>query len=655
MPQLNEELSEQDLTAMDRETLESTIRHHNHLYWDEATAEISDYDYDRLVRRLQQVEPDSPVLKELGPSASGRFGKEVVHQEPMLSLDKCYEDADLLSWAEKFAGDIVVTPKMDGIAASLRYDKNGRLQLAATRGNGVSGDDITVNALTISDIPRQLPDSEVEVRGEIYMKLSVFSRYEDKFSNPRNLTAGAIKHKEAERCRAYGLSFAAFDYRHPSVASEAEKFARLQQVGFPEVEYRLVDRAGLSRAYQDYEKRRPDLDFEIDGVVFKANQLAEQQRLGHTAHHPRFAMAYKFQGDSKETVLKDVEWSVARTGTITPVALTKAVTLSGASVTRVSLHNAGYVEKLALSRGATIMVTRRGGVIPHVEHVTKPGSTPIPLVERCPSCAGGVGRRGDFLFCLAPEACPAAIIGTIAYYCSVTDIQGFGEKLLQLAFAAELLHTPADLYRLNQEALERLERVGPKLAAKLIEQINDHRQLPLATFLLALGIADLGKVGCRILEQRYQTLERIREVSAEELAAIPGIGDIIAKSVVQGLADRSELIDQLLQEVSLLKGPASESEPTEGGLGGSSFVFTGKLIHFDRKAAQREVRALGGTTPDGVSKELTFLVVGAGKTSAPSGKEKKAHTLIAGGSPIKVIAEGQFRQMLDELRKENLG
>jgi DNA ligase (NAD+) len=293
------------------------------------------------------------------------------------------------------------------------------------------------------------------------------------------------------------------------------------------------------------------------------------------------------------------------------------------------------------------MVTRRGGVIPHVEFVTEAGNETISITETCPSCGGAVTQQSDFLYCLVPQSCPDAIVGTLAHYCSVIDIQGFGDKVLRSAFEAKLLANPADLYRLTREALEGLERVGPKLAAKLIEQIDDHRQLGLANFLRALGIQELGKSVSGILQARYETLERVRALEVEELAEIHGLGEIIAKHVVQGLGKKAELIDQLVKEVTIIRAPPRKEEAAEGPFSGQSFVFTGKLVHFDRKSAQKEVRARGGETPSGVSKELNYLVVGEGKTTAPSSKEKKAEKLAAGGSPLQVISEGQFREMLE--------
>jgi DNA ligase (NAD+) len=651
-------VSDDGFSSLSIEELEARIRHHNHLYWDLAQPEISDYDFDRLVSRLKALQPASAVLSEMGPTPGGRAGTEVVHAAPMLSLDKCYADEDLNDWAAKLEGEVMVMPKMDGIAASLRYDAKGRLVLAATRGSGLQGDDITVNARTIRDIPSTVPEGEIEVRGEIYMRLSVFADFAADFSNPRNLTAGAIKHKDPARCRAYSLSFGAYDLLGTSLPTEEEKMKRLRAMGFAPVTHELTKRDQLREAYERFATRRSSLDFEIDGVVFKANRVDEQERLGSTAHHPRYAMAYKFQGDSGTTVLRRVEWSVARSGAITPVAHVEPVTLSGAEVRRASLHNAGFVEKLGLLHqppGAKLVLTRRGGVIPKVEFVAQPApaetaknAETIELPIRCPSCGGPVRQEKDFLYCAKPETCRGAIISAIAHYCAALDILGFGDKLLAQAYDQAVLRSPVDLYLLTEEKLLGLERVGKKLAQKLIKEVNSRRGVPLATFLRALGIDELGRHVSEILEEKYGTLDRVRGATAEELSAIHTIGDEIATRVVSGLKAKAALIDALEKHVSIPSPAAPEKAAAakSGALSGQSFVFTGTLLGLDRRTAQKRVQALGGETPDGVTRTLTFLVVGDGAEERKSSKQVKAQKYIAEGAPLKIISESEFLKLI---------
>lgn len=656
-------ITELELYAMSVAELEKEIQHHNYLYWDLNAPEISDEDYDRLVERLKRLQPDSPVLQELGPAEIGRASAVVTHSVPMLSLDKCYNNQDLQAWASKFKGEIMVTPKMDGIAISLRYNEQGDLHLAATRGTGLVGDEVTNNARTIKDIQPHIPGHNVEVRnvevrGEIYMPLSVFASYADQFSNPRNLAAGALKHKNPVRCQEYRLSFAAYDLLGVKCETEQAKLDYLQHWGFPVPQPQLVDHHHLEEAYKHFAAIRNTLDYEIDGVVFKANLVEEQRRLGSTAHHPRYAMAYKFQGDSAATTLRRVGWSVARSGVITPIAFIEPVNLSGAMVSRASLHNAGFLKKLELlgnPPGAQVMVTRRGGVIPKVEYVVEPSPPAsdhnqeiIDYPSTCPSCGGPVRLEGDFIYCANPEACRDARISALGHYCATLDILGFGNKLLTQAFESETLKSPPDLYPLTENDLLRLERVGPKLAAKLIKEIREHRQIELPTFLRALGIDELGPHVAMLLSNKYGELEPIRHATAEELASVHTIGPEIAKNVVQGLKAKSSLIDQLLEHVTILSPAINHKNHNNQPLAGQSFVFTGTLRAFDRKTAQEKVTRLGGEIPSTVTKHLTYLVIGEETEARKSSKQVKAEKYRAEGAPLTIINESKFLKLIGE-------
>ncbi len=681
------------IAALSVEALEAEVRRHNHLYWDLAQPEIADTDFDRLVRRLQDLAPASPVLRELGPAEVGRTGAAVQHLSPMLSLDKCYvyrnadgKPGDLHSWAfevragetrgPRFEGPVVVTPKMDGVAASLRYDPQGRLALAATRGDGQQGDEITANARTIADVPQQLPVGQgpagpLEVRGEIYMRRSVFAAFAADFSNPRNLAAGAIKQKDPAGCARYGLSFAAYDLLGADLPTEQDKLGRLVALGFAEVEFLVADRDRLQEAYAHFSRQRDALDFEIDGVVFKVDRVSEQRRLGATAHHPRYAIAYKFQSGQALTTLLRVDWSVARSGAITPVARVAPVEVAGATIRRASLHNAGFIGHggagdadkkkrprlglLGLPFGVTVEISRRGDVIPKVERVVAvpdpvpPGAEVVALPGVCPSCGGPVHMEEDFLFCDRPEACTAATIGALAHFCKVVDIQGFGDKLLTQAHEAGLLNTPADLYTLTVEDLVPLERVGQKLAEKLVKEVDDHRRLPLTVFLRALGIKELGAHVAGEMARRYGTLPACRAATEEELAGIHTLGQKIAGAVVQGLAQQAPLIDALLAQVQVLYASAEEQGVAGGPLAGQSFVFTGALVRMGRKEAQERVRAQGGLTPAGVVRELTYLVVGEGD-SRKSSKQAKAERYIAEGAATRIIDEATFLRLTEAPR-----
>lgn len=628
--------------------LEEQIRHHNALYWDKHAPEISDYEYDALVVRLKELAPDSPVLSAMGPSATAALGTEFRHKAPMLSLDKCYAPEELAEWATTFDGEVVATPKYDGIACALHYDESGKLAVAATRGDGAVGDDITVNALEIADIPAKIPPGRaLEVRGEIYMRLSVFARFKaEGMANPRNLTAGAIKQKDRKKSAAYGLSFAAYDLLGGDEETQEAELAKLVELGFPKVDYLVLAREKAFEGYEQFAQWRPTLDYEIDGVVFKVNSVKEQRRLGETSHHPRHSLAYKFQGDSGLSTLREVEWSVARTGAITPVAIVEPVTLSGVTVTRASLHHVGFIAKLGLTLGAKLTLVRRGGVIPNVEFVTEAGTEPVVVPEACPSCGAPVVREKDFLFCTAPRTCRRAVIGQLSHFAATCDMLGFGEGILEQSYDKGLLRSPADFYALRVEDLAALERCGEKIATKLVAEVKKRRTLELATFLRALGIHELGKHVSAILAAQYRTLDAVLAVTEEELAATHSIGETIARSVVKGLAEARETIDALREHVTIAPPPATDGF-VHGALSGKSFVFTGKMVSLSRSEAEKRVRALGGGVLSAVNKTLTYLVVGADKTGPKSTKEKAADKLIAQGAAIRVLSEDELLAMLD--------
>ncbi|EDM74426.1 DNA ligase, NAD-dependent [Plesiocystis pacifica SIR-1] len=683
---------EAGLPSFDADTLAALIRRTNHEYWNLHAPTIPDPVYDRLVEGLRRLDPAHPVLDELGEATpegpvieadatasippAERLGAPVRHTRAMLSLDKCYGPEDLYSWTEKFEGEVLVMPKMDGVACSLRYDAEGKLFLAATRGNGSEGEDITVNVLEVEDVPQQLdpaafaelpgPDGAapaVEVRGELFMKLSVFERYKEQYSNPRNLTAGAIKHKERGKTKAYTLSFYAYDLQGTELPTEREKFASLRALGFAVEECDFVPRGELQAAYERWSARRSadEIDYEIDGVVYRASEVAEQRRMGETGHHPRWSMAYKFQGDTGTTTLEEVLWSVSRTGTITPVAIFKPIELSGAMIARAGLFNLNHFDELGLTAGAAIEVTRRGGVIPYVERVVTPGAEgeTFDIPKRCPACNSEAVRRkkrdGEFLYCSKPEGCGSARLGELQHFAKVVDIQGFGPKVVTQAVDAGLLSSPADFYTLRVEDLEEFDRLGRRSAENLVAQVDAHRRIELPIFLQSLGIDHLGKQNAVLLANEFRTLAGVRGVSREALLEVKGIKDAIADALLAGLETRAELIDALLEHVTVVdlpeRDPEAEAEAAaaaaEGALGGKTFLFTGALEAFTRKQAQEKVEANGGVPASGVSKSLDYLVVGAGK-GAKSSKQKKAEKLIDGGAALKVISEGDFLAMIGE-------
>ncbi|TPV94505.1 MAG: DNA ligase (NAD(+)) LigA [Myxococcales bacterium FL481] len=663
-----------DLATFDAATLVALVRRSNREYWDQAAPTLPDSLYDRLVNELRRRDPGAPILDDLGPTVDPalalgakelvsldlarkvaperRLGLGFAHTRSMLSLEKCYELQGLIDWSDKFEGGILVMPKLDGIACSLHYDATGRLLVAATRGSGAVGEDITQNAQAIADIPAHLASSRLdgglEVRGEIFMRLSVFQRFADTYSNPRNLTAGAIKNKDVERSREYDLSFMAYDVLGSDRPDERQKCALLGELGFSVDHFEFVDRGHMQAAFEAIAASRADLDYEIDGVVYRAELVAEQERLGETGHHPRWSIAYKFQGDTGQTKLADVMWSTSRTGTITPVARLEPVELSGAMIGRASLHNVSRFEALQLTRGCTVEVTRRGGVIPMVERVVEPGpqGEPFELPIACPGCGGPVERRrkreGEFLYCVDPTHCIDARLGELGHFAKVVEILGFGPKVLAKSVENGLLDHPDDFYRLRLEDLQTLDRLGRRSAQNLIDEIAARRKLTLPVFLQALGIDHLGRQNAQMLARQFATLDRIRTATRDELMAVRGVKEAIADALVTGLADKAALIDRLLEHVEV--EAMAEPDPPASGPGplvGKSFLFTGALEGLTRAQAQDRVKGAGGTAASGVAKTLDYLVVGAGKADKSS-KQRKAEKLIEGGAAITILTEAEF-------------
>ncbi|MBN1283349.1 MAG: NAD-dependent DNA ligase LigA [Proteobacteria bacterium] len=628
--------------------LEAEVRRHNRLYFADHAPEIPDSEFDRLVEVLRSKAPDSPALTELTSDVTAT-GAKVSHEIPMLSLDKCYDEESIIDWASKFEGQAIVSPKIDGVALSIKYGRDGNLVRAATRGDGTEGEDVTANVRMIKSVPKRIGAlakrgrDGVEVRGEAYMPLSVFARYRGEFSNPRNLAAGAVKQKDPRKTADYGLSFFAYDLLGAGARTEQEKLKWLAAEGFEELERKTVGPDGMQAAYDHFFSRRNGYDFETDGVVFKADRVDEQERLGSTAHHPRYAIAYKFQGDSGVTTLREVEWSVSRTGAITPVAIVEPVELSGAMVSRASMHNLGIVRKLAgegLGIGARVVMMRRGGVIPHLETVEKPGAGGIEIPKACPSCGSPVREEEDFLYCTNAKSCVRAKIAELGHFVKTVGIDGFGEKLLEKLYESGEVTDPADFYGLEAGDLLEFDRMGETLAAKLVRNVQAKRRIPLAVFLQSLGIRELGRHAAKMLEG-FGSLERVLSLTEEDLSEVKGVGDVIAREVVQGLKKRRRLVDRLLRHVEIA---APEQAKGGGLLDGKSFLFTGKLLAMERSDAQGLVEEHGGEAADSVNNRLDYLVVGDG--GGAGSKLAKAKKLAEKGGKVKIIGEKEFMRMI---------
>lgn len=653
-----------DVTKMSIEELEEAVRYHNAKYWIDNDPEISDPDFDKLVEALRAAAPDSPVLDAIGPAGAAGEGEEelpkIHHDPPMLSLDKCYDEDTLLKWFDKFEGECVVSPKIDGVAVCIKYDENGDLVLGATRGDGTEGELITDNVREIVDVPTKISQGPIEVRGEAYIPRSIFDeKFAVEYKSPRNLTAGGLKRKDGKETAKYFVHFFAYDVVGADFASELEKLEFTRSEGFSPVPTELVEHADLQSTYDRMAAERADWDYETDGIVYKVNDTATQDTMGRTSHHPRFALAYKFQGESGKSTLREVEWSVSRTGSINPVGIVDPVNLSGATVTRASLHNLAIMEGLnpdgPLTIGSTVMMMRRGGVIPNIEAVLEDGTDPVLIPEECPICGAETYRDGDFLFAKHTTDCGVFIVRKLEHFTKVMEIKGFGQKVLEQLVDREIVLELEDFYKLQSSDLMPLDRMGQKLADKLIDQIEQRKEVPVEVFLRAFGIDELGKHVSKILGREYETMDEIFEMTEEELAAIHTIGEVIAKRVVEGLAERKEEIEALLEYVTpIFPEPVDESEiPTDRALSGKRVLFTGTLESMKRSEAQKKVVEQGGEAPGSVSKDLDYLVIGDSDYERYEGgwrssKLKKAEGYNQDGASIEIINESRFLELLEE-------
>lgn len=645
--------------------LEQAVRYHNRKYWIDSAPEISDHEFDRLVEILREKDPDNAVLDAVGPAGADAESfdaetEKITHDPPMLSLNKCYEEQTLLDWYDKFEGPALATPKIDGVAATLRYDTNGNLQVAATRGTGDVGEVMTEQARHVDNIPATIDDGDLEVRGEAVIPVSVFrEKFQHDYANPRNLTAGALKQKDPKKTADYGVRFFAFDLLGPRCETERDKMERLEALGFDVPDFDLIDRDKGQGYYEEVVSNRASLKYETDGVVYKVDDVAEQERMGHTAHHPRYALAYKFAGDSGESVLRDVIWSVSRTGAINPVGIVEPVELSGATVSRVSLHNLAIMEQLGgdhgLTLGARVLMSRRGGVIPKLEEVLEHGDQPVEIPSQCPGCGAPTRRENDVLVADHLKDCRSARLQQLRHFVSEMEIKGFGPKLLEQLYETETVTSSPDFFTLTVEEMLPLERVGRKLAEKQVRRIDGARTVSADRFLRALGIDELSHHVSNLLVNEYPSLDALRAVDAEELVQLHTIGEVIAETVTEGLEEKSDLIDELLRHIDIEFPEEDDDIPEVPGspLADRAVLFTGKMESMTRSKAKQEVEKRGGSCPSSVVRDLDFLVMGDADMDKfhegwRTNKLRKAERYNADGSKIRIIGESEFLKLLEE-------
>ncbi len=659
--------------------LRRVIAHHSRRYYDLDDPEISDAEFDALMRELRAVEeahprlvtPDSPTQK-VGGSVSSAFA-EVRHRVPMMSLDNAFSFDELVAWGKRMEryidGDVdyVCELKIDGIAISLLYD-DGRYVRAATRGNGVTGEDVTENVRTIAVVPERLAvgpggtPSVLEVRGEVYMPLSAFEALNQRqgeagdrlFSNPRNSGAGSLRQKDPRVTASRELAFFAYQVGEiegaPRFRRHSETLDFLRQSGLP-VNREIAKVQTLEEVDEfchEWEAHRHDLDYEIDGAVVKVDDLAQRAELGATSKSPRWAIAYKFPPEQATTLLRDIMVSIGRTGKATPFAMLEPVRVSGSTVQLATLHNEDQVKVKDVRPGDTVFVRKAGDVIPEVVGPVLPkrpdGLAPWAFPDVCPVCGAPLVRvEGESdTFCTNVD-CEAQRYGRIGHFAGrgAMDIEGLGEKRVMQLTSAGLLRDAGDIYSLSYDSLIVLDGFADLSVRNLLAAIEASKSRPLANLLIGLSIRHLGGRGAEVLASALGHLDRIVSGSEEELAAVEGVGPVIAHSVSEFFAlDRNRaVVDKLRLAGVNLEGPRGGAPDQPQTLAGRSVVVTGTLESMSREAAVEAVKARGGTSPGSVSKKTTWLVAGA-----EPGAAKVAKAAEAG---VAIVDEAAFLRLLE--------
>jgi DNA ligase (NAD+) len=650
--------------------LRTLIERANRQYYELDQPEITDAEYDALFRELVELEteypepitPDSPTQRVGGPP-SDAFAK-VTHRTPMLSLSNAFDRDEVREFDKRVhraLGDVkveyVTELKIDGLAMSLLYE-DGRYKIGATRGDGYVGEDVTPNVKTISSvplsvtIPAEFPRT-FEVRGEVYMPKRSFQRLNAElaaegkplFANPRNAAAGAVRQLDPRITARRRLDTFIYALDPPGGArSQAQILTRLDEMGFHVNANRRThaDIDAVIGFLDEWQEKRHELDYGIDGIVIKVNDLGQQTELGFVSRSPRWALAFKFPPEQAETVVNEIKVYVGRTGAITPVAWLEPVQIGGTTVSRATLHNEDEVARKDVRPGDHVIIQRAGDVIPEVVRVLtekrSKSSRPWHMPKKCPECGTDLVRESGEAAtrCINPT-CPAQVLEHLRHFVGSLDIEGLGYATLQQLIDRKLVKDPADLYHLTKEQLMTLEGFADKSAQNLLDRIAASKSTTLIRFLSALGISHVGWTMAGLLADHFGTIDRLEAASVDDLRAISGVGPTVAEEVHEYFQrpESRRLIERLLAAGIEIKKP----ERREGPLSGKTFVLTGTLSSLTRGQAEERIKALGGAIGPGVSKKTDYLVVGAD----PGSKLEKAQRL-----KIPILDEAAFLELLGQ-------
>ncbi|MDU1539340.1 MAG: NAD-dependent DNA ligase LigA [Paeniclostridium sordellii] len=655
------------------------INYHNNRYYNEDSPEISDFEYDKLMKELIKLEEENPKLKRADSPSSRVGGKpldkfnQVTHKIPMLSLSNAYSAQDLRDFDKRVRDSInegveyVVEFKIDGLSVGLTYN-NGIFEKGATRGNGIIGEDITQNLKTVKTIPLKVEDNEeIVVRGEVYISKENFetiNKIQEEeglqlFANPRNLAAGTLRQLDSKLTAKRPLDIFIFNLEYienTELKTHSESLEYLNKLGFKvSPNYKVFSDMDEIIKHIDYwTVNRSNLPFEIDGMVIKVNNLSQREKMGYTAKSPRWAIAYKFPAEQKKTKLIDIIVEVGRTGTITPTAILEPVRLAGTTVSRATLHNEDYINEKDIRIGDTVIVQKAGDIIPQVVEVVKDERTGDEIIfklpEKCPVCSEPTVRlEGEAAVKCINISCPAQIRRGIIHFASrdAMNIEGLGESIVTLLLDNKIIKDIADLYYINKEDLINLERMGEKSASNLVNAIEKSKQNDLYRLINGLGIKYIGVKGAKVLAKNFKSLDEIINADMSELINLEEFGDIMANSVIQFFKEEKNIgVIKKLEDAGVnTKSIVSEDKGLVNIFEGMKIVLTGTLPTLKRNDAKEMIEARGGKATSSVSKSTTFVLAGEEAGS----KLTKANEL-----GIPVIDENEFLEMIEHTSKEDV-